>query len=489
MRLLNRQAGMTLRLGFAALALMGCGAAFVLAWRSHAAVNAAGPPSGFEVSFTPGSQDSAGRFMGGTEMRILAAHAGRLYAGNGYWKDRPGPEGLQDAQILVLDRPDGQWRVDHVFEERMPNGWARNLAVSVLGEVTFTTDANGQRLASPVSMLVAATWDLTGDARVFTRDDADGAWTPATLVNDPQGRGEHQLPQVRSFGVHRDAVTGVDYVFAGQDPHGIFRGAYDPTVPGRIRWSDAPELDISTISLEAFPQLEGQLRISSFAECDGRLYAAVGQQIYERTDGAQPHWRLIYSNPRPGRSQTGLRGLTAVPDPAGGGQALIAAVEGSAARIVRVDPRDGSEATDLDLRDFLGKAWGMPVGYAIAAYNDMAAVHDPRGRDALLIGIEAFIPPAASLSEGHSVVDVGYARLESGGWYLVRQPTGHYDLRRISLLSGQPTAMVATRSILASPFPKDGDAVYFAGYDANKAPAHDTAWIVRSTIAAAIGGS
>ncbi|MGA2792927.1 MAG: hypothetical protein ABSE69_05250 [Roseiarcus sp.] len=477
-----------LRLSLAVLAVTGAAAAFFSVWHSQERVNtAAGPPGEFEVSFTPGSRDSSGRFMGGTEMRILAAHAGRLYAGNGYWQDKPGPEGPQGAEILVLDRPHGQWRVDHAFEEQMPNGRPRNLAVAVLGEFTFATDGTGEHLAAPVSMLVAATWDLTGEARVFTRDDATGAWAAATFVHERWNQSDHHLPQVRSVGAHRDRVTGVDYVFAGQDPRGVFRGAYDPTVPGRIRWSEAPELDISTISVEAFPGLEGRLRISSFAECDGRLYAAVGQQIYERIDGAEPHWRLIYSNPRPGRSETGLRGLSAVPDPAAGGQALIAAVEGSEARIVRVDPHDGSESTDLDLKDFLGKAWGMGVGYAIGAYNDMAIVRDPQGRNVLLLGIEAFIPPMSPIAAGHSVVSVGYGRLESGAWYLVRQPTGHYDLRRIPDRPVQP--MVATRSILASPFPRDGDALYFAGYDANKAPAHNAAWIVRSTIAAAIGGS
>jgi hypothetical protein len=58
---------------------------------------------------------------------------------------------------------------------------------------------------------------------------------------------------------------------------------------------------------------------------------------------------------------------------------LLAAVEGSAARIVRVEPRDGSEVTDLDLADFLGRQWGMPAGYVIAAYNDMAKARDPSG--------------------------------------------------------------------------------------------------------------
>jgi hypothetical protein len=36
---------------------------------------------------------------------------------------------------------------------------------------------------------------------------------------------------------------------------------------------------------------------------------------------------------------------------------LLAAVEGKAARIMRVDPRDGSEATELGVADFLGQQW------------------------------------------------------------------------------------------------------------------------------------
>ena len=119
----------------------------------------------------------------------------------------------------------------------------------------------------------------------------------------------------------------------------------------------------------------------------------MGQQIYERVDGAAPQWRLLYSNRDPGRSESGLRGLTCAPSPTGQGQVLLAAVEGTAGRIIRVDPRDGSEATDLDLHDFLGKAWGMDVGYTIAAYNNMTEVRDNHGEDVLLIGLEAFIPP------------------------------------------------------------------------------------------------
>jgi hypothetical protein len=440
-------------------------------------------PDVFAVSFMPGSRDDAGRFMGGTEMRVLAAHAGRLYAGNGYWEDQPGPEGPQGAQILVLEGLGARWRVDHGFDERTPDGRPRDLAVSALEEVSLTTDGSAARLPAPVSLLIAANWDLTGTARVFSRDDATGAWTAAELAQDRPTPGF--LPQVRSLGGHHDRVTGVDRVFAGQDPRGIFSGTYDPAVAGGIRWTTAPELDLSGVSAAGLSGRNGHLRVSSFAECNGRLYAAVGQQIYERTDGAEPHWRLVYTNRYPGHSETGLRGLTAITSPSGQGQVLLAAVEGSAARVVRVDPRDGSEATELDLADFLGTAWGMRASYVIAAYNDMAKIRDPGGGEALLIGLEAFIPPSAPISAGHNVVNVGYGRLEAGGWYLVRNASGRYDLRPVAVPPERP--LVATRSIRVSPFSRESDALYFAGYDANKVPAHDTAWICRSTISRAIG--
>jgi hypothetical protein len=437
----------------------------------------------FQVSFAAGSSDSAGRFMGGTEIRVLAAHGGMLYAGNGYWEDRPGPEGLQGAQILVLDGPGGRWRVDHPFDERLPSGRPRDLAVSALAEVSLATDGSGARLPRPASLLIGSTWDLTGATRVFSRDDASGTWTTTTLAQDRTA--PDFLPQIRSFAVHRDRQTGIDLVFAGQDPRGIFSGGYDAAVPGRIRWAATPELDISRISTSAFSGLAGRLRVSSFAECDNRLYAAVGQQIYERIDGPEPQRRLVYTNPHPGHSETGLRGLTAVPGASSGGEVLLAAVEGSAPRVVRVDSKDGSETTDLDLAEFLNSRWQTQVGYVIAAYNDMTKVRDARRGDLLLMGLEAFIPPRSPVPDGHRVVDIGRGRLEAGGWYLVRYPGGRYDLRSVDTSQ----VLVATRTIRVSPFPNYGGTLYLGGYDANKAPAHYTAWIFRASLAAALGAA
>ena len=431
----------------------------------------------FQVSYAAGSRDEPGRFMGGTEMRLLTVHAGRLYAGNGYWEDRPGPEGPQAPQILVLDAPEGRWHVDHVFEDRLASGRWRDLAVGALAEAVFATDSSGRPLPRPISLLLASTWDLTGAARVFTRDKASRSWTAVTLSEDRPV--PDFLPQIRSFGSHRDRVTGVDLVFAGHT-RGIFKGSYDPAVPGRIRWDQSPELNGSTVS-SAFSGLAGRLRVSSFAEANGRFYAAVGQQLYERVDGPALQWRLIYTNPHPGHSETGLRGLTAIPREAGR-EMLLVAVEGNTARLVRVDPSTGTEATELDLEEFLPQAWGMRVNYVIAAYNDMTKIGG-----SVLLGLEAFVPKNAAIPAGHSTVDVGYGQVESGGWYLIRRPDAHYDLHRIAAAFTQP--LVATRTIRASPFPADSERIYFGGYDANKASAHNTAWIARASIEAVLRAS
>jgi hypothetical protein len=434
---------------------------------------------GFEVSYTAGERDAAGHFMGGTELRNLSAHGGRLYAGNGYWMDQPGPEGRQPAQILVLDNPAARWRVERGLDERMPNGRPRHLAVSALQGTTFSTDYTVRTMLRAVSMLFAGTWDLSGASQVMSRNDANGAWTAMSL---PVPRVTSGIQQVRAMATHRDGRTGVDQLFAGNDPHGIFSGGYDDAAVGGIRWGASPELDISRLSAPSFPGLT-LLRVASFAECNGILYATIGQQIYRRLDGAPPRWELFYTNPRPGYSETGLRGLTAVPHPSGAGQALLVAVEGTAARIIRIDPSNGGETTELDIPAFLNSTWATKVGYVIAAYNDMTVVAEPRSEAKVLIGIEAFLPASSLVPAGHVRVD----GLDGGGWYFVRQGERRYDLRKIG--SSQPltgTPLVATRAIAASPFPNDADTIYFAGFDANKRAAHNTAWIFRAGKAKAI---
>lgn len=439
----------------------------------------------FTASFAAGSADVTGQVMGGTEIRNLVAHDGRLFAANGYWKDTSELSGSPGAQILVLDNPNAPWRVEHVFNDRLPDGQRRHLAISAMTEATFRTDAKAAPLPAPASFLLASSWDVTGRRTVFARDDHSGEWVGSVLAQERPSK--DFLPQIRSFGFHRDRSTGVDLVFAG-DSQGIFRGWYEAGVPGgpaeHIQWMSTPELSTDGLAADGFPGLAGRLRISSFAEAQGRVFAANGQQVWVRQDGAAAQWRLFHSNSQPNYSQTGLRGLTTVSE-SGTSAFLLAAVEGRQSRIVRIDPLSGAETTDLELSDLLDKAWGTRVSYVVAAYNDMAKVGSA-GED-LVIGLEAFIPPGASQPPGHTVLDVVHG-LEAGGWFLIRHPSGHYELRQVT--ASFPViglSLVAVRSIVASPFAGERGAMYFAGYDANDSPAHDTAWIARGIFVEAHG--
>lgn len=448
-----------------------CAAAF-MAYVGAAAAQQ--PAAGFVPSYVAGSRDAAGRLMGGTEIRALAAHGGKLFAGNGYWEDRPGPDGTPGAQILVLDGPGARWRIDAAFDDLLPGGRRRHLAVSALSEATFRTDGRGAALPVPRTVLLASTWDVTGTRTVFVRNDATGAWSGTVLAQDrPAPR---FLPQIRAFGTHRDSRTGADLVFAG-DTSGILSGFHDPGAAGGVRWNRTPELPVTAAMSDGFPGLAGRVRISSFAEAAGRVFAAIGQQVWVRQDGPSPSWQLFYTNPAPAFSETGLRGLTAVTEQ--GGEALLAAVEGRRSRIVRIDPRTGAETTDLDLAGFLDDAWHTRVSYVIAAYNDMPRIAMPGGGEGLLIGLEAFIPPAAPRPPGHKVLDVNHG-LEAGAWFLIRRPGGQYELHEVPPVSA-PTGsdLVAVRVAHTSPFQGQAATIYLGGYDANDSPAHGTAWIVQ----------
>jgi hypothetical protein len=421
------------------------------------------------LSYSAGTLDAANQFMGGTEMRSLVPHAGKLFAGNGYWEDQPGPEGFQNAQVLVLSQASGKWSIDTNFGPRA-------LATSAMGEVQFTTDGYGNKV-SPVPILVASTWNTSGAVNVYNRNDRTNTWLKTELdFIAPAGMG---LAQVRSFGSHVDRVTGISYVFAGEDPHGIFRGTYVPA-SGNVDWNLTTEFNISSINPAPWAQTGLTIRVMSFADCTDakgqtNLYATVGQQIYKRIDGRSPSWSLVYTNPIPGiASQSGLRGLTAIPNPAGAGQVMLVTVEGTSPRVIRFDPNTNTGVTDLNLSSFVGAAWGTNLtnAYMIAGYNNMTSVNGE-----LLIGLESFLPPRSIIPTGYKIYNIDSSdRLDYNAWYITRSSSGTYSIHEVVLpLYAKP--MVSTRTIAVSPF-SDG-AIYFGGFDANKAPAHNTAWIAR----------
>jgi hypothetical protein len=294
--------------------------------------------------------------------------------------------------------------------------------------------------------------------------------------------------EIRSLILHRDWRTGVDRVLAGitagqlstttlrvVPAAGITSGVYDPSAPGRIRWDPSAELS----GLEK--------RVMAFVECNGAVHAAAATSMYRRIDGARPKWEKVYTSSvgAIAPKNSGLRGLTAIPNPTGQGEVLLAALEGARARVLRFDPADGyQEHVELDVIALLRKQWNVPVSYAIVAYNKMFPVVEPEtGKTVHLLGIEANL--GANPDQRPN-----FHGWETGGWYLIRHADQSYQLRQIVDPSLKPApVLIATRTFAVSPFAADGgDVIYMGGYDANFQPAHNTAWVFRGNREAVCGG-
>lgn len=411
--------------------------------------------SPFSVSYQSGQYDAAGNYMSATEITFLTGHQGRLFAGTSAWMNFPGADPVVGAQILRLDAPEGEWQVDHHFDEILKSGLVRYLRITALQSVTFTTDGAGHPLPLPVNMLVAGVWDRTGVISVFSRDDTTGAWTEMVL-------GQSAEPgQVRSFGFHRDAITGVQRLFAGASPLGVVSGVYDPIAPGRIRWDEQPEIALEN-------------RVMSFTVANGSLYMASKPRLYMRFDGPTPVWGSLLEYPDPPNLGEGLRALTAIPNTSGTGQDIVASFESGGGRMVRIFPTLGHfYVSELDVREFLRNRWGgLSVDVVTAGYNDLPAVVDRQTDQTVhLIGIMAFPPLTMP---------------RTSSWYLLRFPNGSYDVREIEALEHpfvpEPILM-GNRTITVSPFKVDkGRYAYFGGYDAVFLPARHTAWIYRAPV-------
>jgi hypothetical protein len=220
------------------------------------------------------------------------------------------------------------------------------------------------------------------------------------------------------------------------------------------------------------------------AECNGELYAAIRLAIYKRVDGLSPSWQKVYEHPNAQDSISGIRGLTAIPNPKGSGEVLLMAPEGVGANIMYLNPADNSVTTELNFDAFLTEQWGaewenakqMKANYVIAAFNDMTPLTDPQSSEALiLIGIYAYHP-----------------KKPTSTWYVIRHEDASYTLHEIPYLfdwHGWPKRLFATRTIRVSPFASDNNQViYVGGYSTNiNSKDHNTAWIYSADIGTVLG--
>lgn len=431
--------------------------------------------SGFKVSFHAGETDINGNYLGGTELRVLAAHNGRLYAGIETWMDTP--EGTGDpkigAQILVQDAPDAAWRLDWGFDERVPGGRGRrafrNEGVTALESLTFTTDGAGNPLPKPVTLLIAGLRDFQGLTSVYVRDDQTDTWVESPIYGEDS---RFNTATVRSLFLYRDSMTGVDRVFAGAHPVGVVSGVYDPTQRGFIRWDAQPELTGN----------EG--RPMAFAVANKVLHMAAAPRVMRRIDGANPTWEEVFRyNVVTGRNlSSGLRGLTAIPNPSGSGESLLSALEGGRGQMVRLDPTPTlpyKAVQELDIMADLSAKWGYKATFVVVANSDMTFIPEPAtGKMALFISVQHH--PARDRDDAVYYI----RRIGADG-----QPT--YSLITIdNKRLDRPIILNSTRTIIISPFAQDaGAVVYFGGYDADDTPSHNTAYTLRATIDAAFSGN
>jgi len=444
----------------------------------------------FTLSYKGGATDAQGNFMGGTEMRVLAQHKGKLFGGVESWQDFI-PTGSQDpyigAQIVRLDAPNGNWQLDKHFNQLRNNPQPgqrtlfRNEGVTTMESIIFKTDSLGNILPKPDTILIAACRDFNGLASVYTRNDATGEWTETVIAPSLSSL----KATIRSLIAYRDKVTKVDMVFAGCLPQGMVAGVYAPHLPGKISWR-TPEITASDMNVGVAGSGSFQGRPMAFAECNGQLHVAAAPIVLRRQDGANPKWIEVFRYPlmaTPGGS-SGLRGLTAVPNLAGNGQSLLAALEGNQGAMVRLDPKATlpySYTIELDIMKNLTEAWRMippsiTASYVVVANSEMTWVKDPLTNDSTLFVTIQHHPAKAR---------------DDAFYYIRRVKNGvvTYDLKRIDNTQVIPPIVLnSTRACAVSPFASDnGQYFYIGGYDADNNPSHNTAYALRSDISTAFG--
>ena len=442
----------------------------------------------FVPDYLPGTKDVNGEVLGGTELLRLTAHDGKLFGAVGYFAQDPAKRRTFGAQVVRKDSATSKWMVDATF--------ADYVRVDTLVTATFSVDAAGQKLAKPVTMLVAGLWwkkirpwGTNEDERtsVAVRDDAAGQWTLSTMSKATGG----SPGDVRALVMHTDAKTGRQYLFAGAGDGRVYRGDYDPAAPGHLKW-------------EVDPGLPKTARLVTFTECDGALYVAGGLVenngvnpmrgnvsadeirrdggLFRRVDGADSRWELVYRWPFDGPrfNEHLMRGLSVVPDPQNPGERVIVGGLEDPPLIQRIDPATGKASDELNYMKYFQRVFGDRPNKGLwvsgAIMNQLEPFTDPRTGERMHL-VTSYILHAKDPEAPHN-----------GAWFLVRKLDGTYSHGAIYPDGGLPSghSLHGVRTIIESPFTEErGKVWYFAGHCVERRLFHNTAWIYKATLPAA----
>jgi hypothetical protein len=438
----------------------------------------------WQQSYSSGLTDKNGAWAGGSEIMHLAAHKGKLFASNGYWVDSRWeipPDGQkQSAQVLRLDSADKGWQVDLDMGHENDLG-LQYMKGNILKSVTFTRDMSGNLLKNPQNLLVmaaGANFERGGAVSAWTRNDANGTWTHALVRHGSSAGGVRWVP--RDMEVYRDKVTGVEHLVMSLGNPGIITGVYDPSMPGRIRWSR--NLEYPFLKAGSF-----RTRPLGMAQANGSLFFSEGDSIYRRIDGKQPSYTEILDLYADTDTDVGgIRGLTSVANPNGTGESLLflwAPGERSRGKIKRLDP-DGNGGysihVEAEIAALMGKELGVEVAYTLGAHNMMYPVNDPEtGKPVHLIGFQGNIRGKPHLRWKGSA-------LYAGAMYAIRHADRSYSVHEVNnAYRPGKRVLVSPRTFCLSPF-DDGD-LYIGGHDSSRKISDNMAWIFKAPVQVALG--
>lgn len=439
----------------------------------------------FRPDYLPGTKDSNGEVLGGTELMRLAEYNGKLFGAVGYFGQNPSKRRIFGAQVVRKDSARGNWVVDATFPEYV--------RVDTLVALTFTQDFTGRKLPKPVSKLVAGLWwkkvkpwgvDEEEAISVAVRDDSTGKWTISSMAMANGG----SPGDVRALALHRDAKTGQEYLFAGGGNGIVYRGSYDAKAPGGLRWAVDPGLP-KTARLVTLTNCQGALYVAGglvenngVIPSRGEVKAAELRRnggLFRRIDGDDSRWELVYQWPfaGPAFNEHLMRGLTVVPDPKDTSKVAILGGLEDPPLIQRIDPIMGKAVDELNYMKYFQRVFGDRPNKGLwvnaVMTNQLEPFTHPKTGEKMHL-VTAYIMHPKNPEAPYN-----------GAWFLVRKLDGTYSHGAIYPEGGLPSgqSLQGVRSIIESPFAEErGKIWYFAGYGAQRKLVHNTAWIYRGEL-------
>lgn len=411
----------------------------------------------------------------------IVAHQGRLYAGSSA-DGESGNYSQRSAYIFVKKDAGSGWEVDANFG---PN----TEQVNFLYNARLENGPDGQPLPDgPVELLLAGTNHLrpagASVARLRVRDDQANQWI-VTELPTPKPK-DHAI---RSAVVYRDTVLNVDLVFiaANPAPLGVYAGFFDPNMPGKLRWSNKPEL--VERPPEGAVEARGADLVYSLAVVNDSLYAATGRGIYRRTvDGLEPEWsKVLDLPPDPGQPDFEVRGLTAVHNPKENtgwneDQILIFSTAMGLWRMrCPADPTaEHTRQQEIDLLRKISEWTGQPVFMGFTAFTPLTAYPNTAQPQFWITGVQViFATPGMT----PNMNDQSSIRYEPQAYYLIRDLQGNYQLGQVLDPTDPTRSIYLARTFAVSPFPGEENILYTGGFSSFFARGLlGTAWIYRGTL-------